>query len=108
MLKVSKIEPLPNWSRKFEPAIPIVNRRALFTLCDTGQYIAALPKAEHDAPAWRTAIELLMFAAEKGAEAQARQKFSDHPLNRETPALANRGFSRTLAAKGVSQFAVAR
>jgi hypothetical protein len=56
MLKVSKIEPLPDWSRKFEPAIPIVIRRALFTLRDAGQYIAALPKAEHDAPAWRTAI----------------------------------------------------
>jgi hypothetical protein len=26
-----------------------------------------MPKTEHDAPAWRTAIEMLMFVAEKGA-----------------------------------------
>jgi hypothetical protein len=58
---------LPDWSRRFEPAIPIQNGRSLFTLRDAGKFIEALPKAEHDAPRWRTAIELLLFVAEKGA-----------------------------------------
>jgi hypothetical protein len=67
MLKVAKIAPcLPDWSRKFDNPIPIVNGKLLFRLRDAGQFIEALPKAEQDAPRWRTATELLIFAA-KGA-----------------------------------------
>ena len=69
MLKVAKIAPpgLPDWSRKFDNPIPIVNGRPLFTLHDAGKFIEALPKVEHDAPRWRTTVELLLFSAEKRA-----------------------------------------
>jgi hypothetical protein len=62
-----KTAPAADWARRFEPAIPIQNRKSLFTLRDAATYVTELPKAEQNAPRWRTAIELLMFAAEKGA-----------------------------------------
>ena len=36
------------------------------TLRDAGEYIAALPKREHDAPEWQGAMEALILVAEKG------------------------------------------
>ena len=36
----------------------------LVTLRDAANYITALPKREHDAPAWQTAIEALILVAE--------------------------------------------
>jgi len=36
----------------------------LRTLRDAANYITKLPKREHDAPPWRTAIEALMLVAE--------------------------------------------
>ena len=41
--------------------------RKLVTLCDVGNYVAALPKAKHDRPEWRLAAAMLMQAAEDGA-----------------------------------------
>jgi hypothetical protein len=35
-------------------------------LQDAGTYITKLPKAEHEAPEWQTAIEMLINAAERG------------------------------------------
>jgi hypothetical protein len=67
MLKVAKVAPLPDWGRRFEPSIPVQNGRSLFALRDAGKFIEALPKAEQQAPRWRTAIEMLLFAAEKSA-----------------------------------------
>jgi hypothetical protein len=40
--------------------------RQLRTLRDAAGYITKLPKAEHDAPEWRTTIETLMLVAEHG------------------------------------------
>jgi hypothetical protein len=37
-------------------------------LRDAGNYIAALPKPEHDAPTWRAAIQALMLVAEHGGD----------------------------------------
>ena len=50
------------WSRKFEP-IPLPRGRQLVTLEDAGKYITKLPKAEHEAPEWQTAMEVLMLVA---------------------------------------------
>jgi hypothetical protein len=44
----------------------------LRTLRDAGNYIAKLPKREHDVPAWLAAIEALILSAEHG-EAGADQ-----------------------------------
>jgi hypothetical protein len=35
-------------------------------LRDSGNFIAGLPKREHDAPRWRAAIQALMLVAEYG------------------------------------------
>jgi hypothetical protein len=48
MLKLSKIAPLPDWSRRFAVPIPVQNRKPLATLRDAASYITSLPKAEHD------------------------------------------------------------
>jgi hypothetical protein len=54
------------WSRQFEDPIILPNGRKLITLRDAATFITKLPKAEHDLPQWRTAIEVLMLVAEKG------------------------------------------
>ena len=40
----------------------------LRTLRDAGNYIAKLPKREHDTPAWRAAIQALMLVVEHGGD----------------------------------------
>jgi hypothetical protein len=40
----------------------------LRTLRDAGNYIAGLPKREHDKPAWLAAIEALMLVVEYGGD----------------------------------------
>ena len=54
------------WSRPFDDPIALPNGRKLLTLRDAATYITRLPKREHDAPAWRAAIEALMLVAEHG------------------------------------------
>jgi hypothetical protein len=53
------------WSREFEEPIEIDGRK-LVTLRDAGEYIAGLPKAVHDAPEWRAAMEALLLVVERG------------------------------------------
>jgi hypothetical protein len=55
-----------SWKRPFEDPIALPRGRQLVTLQDAGDYITKLPKAEHSAPEWQTAIEMLMRAAEAG------------------------------------------
>jgi hypothetical protein len=56
------------WSREFEEPIIVPPRgprgksRQLVTLKDAGEYIAKLPKAEHTATEWQTAMEALLLA----------------------------------------------
>jgi hypothetical protein len=49
--------------RAFKDLIPLPRRRQLVTLEDAGNYIAKLPKAEHQAPEWQDAMEALMLVA---------------------------------------------
>ena len=53
------------WRRPFEYPIGIGDR-ALVTLLDAGEYIAALPKKEHEAAEWRAAMEALLLVVERG------------------------------------------
>ncbi|MCK1443873.1 hypothetical protein IVB43_15905 [Bradyrhizobium sp. 48] len=53
------------WGRPFEEPIE-VGGRALATLLDAGEYIAALPKKEHSAPVWQAAMQALILVAEGG------------------------------------------
>ena len=66
------------WSRKFEDPIIIAAReprgkeRQLVTLKDAGEYIAKLPKAEHSATEWQTAMEALLLSVRGGPTMLAR------------------------------------
>jgi hypothetical protein len=55
-----------SWSRKFEEPISLPNGRKLITLRDAAEYVTELPKAEHDAPEWQTATDILLKTAERG------------------------------------------
>jgi hypothetical protein len=54
------------WGRKFNEPIALPAGGQLVTLRDAGEYIAKLPKKEHDAPEWQAAIEALMVVADLG------------------------------------------
>lgn len=59
---------MAGWLRNFEEPIIIPPRgkrgkpRELVTLKDAGEYIAKLPKVEHTATEWQTAMEALLLA----------------------------------------------
>ena len=53
------------WGRPFEEPVEVDGRK-LMTLRDAGEYIAALPKKEHDRPEWRAAMEALLLVVERG------------------------------------------
>ena len=52
------------WSKLFEDPVTLPNGRKLVTLLDAGNYIASLPRKEHESDAWQAAIEALLMAAE--------------------------------------------
>ena len=56
------------WHRAFNDPIPLPDGDELHTLRDAGNFIAKLPKREHDAPAWLAAIQALMLVAEHGGD----------------------------------------
>jgi hypothetical protein len=49
------------WKRRFDDPIPLPRSRRLVTLEDAGKYITKLPKAEHEAAEWQTAMEALIL-----------------------------------------------
>lgn len=55
-----------NWSSPFDEPIKLPDGRKLVTLRDAGNYITKLPKAEHEAPEWQTAMEALILVATHG------------------------------------------
>jgi hypothetical protein len=77
-----------NWSRAFDAPITTLEGRELRTLRDAGEYVAAL--ADHDAPHWRTATEMLLMAAEQGgivmfAEIAMRQALYEDNQTKSPP-----------------------
>jgi hypothetical protein len=57
--------PERGWKPPFEDPVRIGDR-VLVTLLDAGEYIAALPKKEHDVPVRRAAMEALLLVIERG------------------------------------------
>jgi hypothetical protein len=49
------------WDRAFDDPIPLPNGSELVRLRAAGNFIAKLPKREHDAPEWQAAIRALML-----------------------------------------------
>jgi hypothetical protein len=60
--------PDKGWHRTFDDPIALPGGGDLRTLRDAGNFIAGLPKREHDAPAWLAAIQALMLVAEHGGD----------------------------------------
>ncbi|QQO31798.1 hypothetical protein JJC00_24670 [Bradyrhizobium diazoefficiens] len=56
---------IKGWGRPFDEPIDVAGRK-LVTLLDAGEYIAAMPKKEHNAPEWQAAMEALLLVAEGG------------------------------------------
>jgi hypothetical protein len=54
------------WTRRFDEPIPLPKGRQLITLKDAGTYITKLPKEEHTAAEWQTAMEVLILVATRG------------------------------------------
>jgi hypothetical protein len=84
MHKLSKIAPLPDWSRRFAVPIPVQNRKPLATLRDAASNITSLPKAERR-PHWRTATELLIIIAEHGGDPMMARIAIMRALHRHKP-----------------------
>jgi hypothetical protein len=63
------------WSRKFDDPIDLARGRQLATLQDAGNYITGLPRTEHMAPEWQTAMQALMIVARGGPTMLARIGF---------------------------------
>jgi hypothetical protein len=52
------------WSARFFDPITLPNGHKLVTLRDAATYITELPKAEHEAEEWQTAMETLRLVVE--------------------------------------------
>ena len=73
-----------SWSRQFDDPIPLRRGDALVTLRDAAEYIAALPKREHDAAEWQDAMEALLLVVRSGPTMLARIAVL-RALNRDRP-----------------------
>jgi hypothetical protein len=56
-----------SWDTLLPTPIPVPGSKPLVTLRGAGMLIQKLPKSQADLPAWRTATEALMLAAEDRA-----------------------------------------
>ncbi|SRR6266567_2851790 len=63
--------------------------RKLATLRDAALYITKLPKAEHDAEEWLTAMEALLLVAESGGPTMFARIGVMRALNRRRPEAAS-------------------
>jgi len=104
MLKLPKIAPLPDWSRRFVDPIFVQNRQQpLRTLRDAAQFITTLPKAEQDTPQWQTAAEMLLLVAERGGDPMFARMAMMKALHRRSPQAA-----MTTRRKRVKSFNIVR
>jgi len=71
------------WQRAFDEPIVLSRARKLVTLHDAATYITELPKREHDAPEWQTAIQALMLVAEHGGPTMLARIGVIRALNRK-------------------------
>lgn len=52
-----------SWDTAFDEPVELPNGKTASTLRNAGEYIARLPKAEHEQKAWQTAMHCLIEAA---------------------------------------------
>ena len=71
-----------DWSRIFDEPIPLPKGGQFVTLKDAGTYITKLPKAEHSAPEWQTAVRALILVANHGGPTMLARMGIMRALNR--------------------------
>jgi hypothetical protein len=74
-----------SWDQKLFDPIELPNGRKLVTLRDAALYITKLPKAEHDAPEWQAAAEVLMLIGEHGGDPMMAHIAMMRALNKHKP-----------------------
>jgi hypothetical protein len=74
-----------SWDQQFDDPIVLPSRKPLVTLRDAALYITKLPKAEHDAPEWRAAMEALLLVAERDGPTMLARIGMMRALNRHGP-----------------------
>lgn len=55
-----------SWDRRFAAPIPVPKGAPLVRLRDAGTYITKMPKDQHVAKPWQTAMNCLLLVADKG------------------------------------------
>jgi hypothetical protein len=70
------------WFKRFPTPILLPDGGKLLTLQDAADVIAALPKAERDAPEWQLAMETLEIAAGRGGEVTLAWEAVHRALNK--------------------------
>jgi hypothetical protein len=83
------LKPEKGWQQQFEEPIPLTRGRQLVTLEDAGNYITKLPKAEHSAPEWQTAMEALILVATQGGHTMLARISVMQALNRHVERVFN-------------------
>ena len=53
------------WRREFEDPIELPDGRALTTLRESAAFIQSLPAVQHNLAHWQTAVEHLIYAADR-------------------------------------------
>jgi hypothetical protein len=71
------------WSRVFDDPIQLPDGQELKTLRDAGQYIASLPKRQHNSTEWQAAVEALMLIVEHGGPTMLARIGMMKALNRK-------------------------
>jgi hypothetical protein len=69
--------------------IPLPKGRQLVTLKDAGTYITKLPRAEHTAPEWQTAMGVLILVATSGGPTMFARISVMRALNRHVERVFN-------------------
>jgi hypothetical protein len=53
-----------SWQQFFRDPIELADGRVLRSLRDAGEFIQTLPKATHDRPEWKAAVQALLLVVE--------------------------------------------
>ena len=79
------------WFKRFLDPIILPDGRKLLTLRDAAEYIAALPKADHEQADWQVTMETLLLVAERNGPEMLARIAMMRALNRHVePVLAPR------------------
>lgn len=74
-----------SWEKQFRDPIEVPGGEVLVSLRDAGAYISALPRDEHEAREWQTAMHCLIEAADHGGPVSFARLGVAQALHRHEP-----------------------